>query len=204
MDHYLRPTCFVDSDHPAIIELAHRLAAGETDQQKLAVTVFNFVRDTIVYSTRYIRAGYEASQVLKRGAGHCVHKAILLAALARALNIPCRIGIWAIRNHKLNPQTVEKLGTNLLFPHASNQLMLNGTWFSVCAAFDQDMCRNIGVPVVIFDGVHDAMLPPYDLKGNKYIEYLDFLGYHEDIPVNLIFENLPRYYGEKYIELLDI
>ena len=39
------------------------------------------------------------SATLARGYGFCVNKAVLLAALARAVGIPARLGFADVRNH---------------------------------------------------------------------------------------------------------
>ena len=63
--------------------------------------LFYAVRDGIRYdpyrmSTR--QEDYTASRVLAAGEGFCVQKAVLLAALSRAVGVPCRLRFAVVRN----------------------------------------------------------------------------------------------------------
>ena len=92
----LAPDRFVDSDHPAIIEFARAHALGLPPRQA-AVRLAAVVRDLLRYSPWGLSADPEAwtaSAVLGRDralGAHCIDKANLLAASARALGIPSRL-----------------------------------------------------------------------------------------------------------------
>lgn len=198
---FLEPTPAIDSDHPAIIELVERLINKEMSPSQRAVKLFLYVRDNCHYNM-YTTSGkwenYKASSILQNGQGWCLQKAILLTALARAANIPSRLIIVSIRNHRAPAEAIEAMGTNVFFPHAYNHFFLNENWVKAAATFDHDICTRIGVPTVEFNGVNDAILPDSDLKGEPYIEYLEEYGYFQDLPWDMILENSKRVYGEKY------
>ena len=95
LGEYLRPTWFVDSDHPAVSEFAAEAAATETTTGGKARSLYYAVRDGIRYDTYRIDLSPEAmraSAVLDRGIGFCIPKAVLLAAAARSQGIASRLG----------------------------------------------------------------------------------------------------------------
>lgn len=198
---YLKSSTFINSDHTSIKELAAELTKEcRTDNEK-AKNIFYYVRDNCHYNMYSISpepVTYKASNILANGKGFCVQKAILLAALGRAVELPSRLVLVAIRNHKIPAEALKHVGTNLFFPHAYNQFYLQEQWISTAATFDRKICKEQNVPVVEFDGFHDAVLSPQDLEGNRYIEYVDHFGYFSDYPYDFVFKNLPRYYGDTY------
>ena len=87
---YLAPNPFVDSDHPAVVAYAerHRAAGGEV---ATAVALYHAIRDGFRYSPwgvslepEAFRASAVAQRTYEEG-GHCIDKALLLAAAARAV-----------------------------------------------------------------------------------------------------------------------
>ena len=50
--------------------------------------------------------------------------------------------------------------------------------------------------VVEFDGVNDAILPPVDLEGNLYIEYVEKFGPEADLPLKWVVSAISRVWGE--------
>ena len=101
-DIYLEPTRVIESRHPAVVEFAESAAASAADSPEQAVRLFYALRDEIrydPYTTALEWEPYRASVTLERRASFCVPKAILLAAAARALGIPSRLGFADVRNH---------------------------------------------------------------------------------------------------------
>lgn len=199
MEKYLLPTSFLDSDHPDIVNLVNRLTEPNDSDREKAKKIFYFVRDSIhydMYAVSNVGDDYKASSILKQGRGYCVQKAIILAAMGRAVGIPSRLVLVAIRNHKAPADALEIMKTDIFFPHMYNQFYINSTWINVAATFDRDICERINVPWVEFDGVSDALLPSYGNDGKPYIEYLDRYGDFDDFPFQLVLEKLPHYYED--------
>lgn len=199
MEVYLRATRDIDSDHPAITELSQRLTSHCSTAGEKAVSLFGYVRDEChynMYATTSEREAYRSSAILQSGQGWCLQKAILLASLGRAAGIPSRLIMVSIRNHKSPPEAVELMGGNVFFPHAYNHFFIDGRWVKAAATFDREICQRIEVPVVEFDGIHDAILPACDNNGQPYIDYLEEFGYFSDIPWAMILEKSHEIYGE--------
>lgn len=88
---YLKKTHLINWDNSAILEKASALADGLVNDVEKAKCLFEWVRDSIPHS-KDIGADVvplRASEVLAEGTGVCYTKTILLAALLRAVEIPC-------------------------------------------------------------------------------------------------------------------
>src|SRR5919206_4111601 len=93
---------FIDSDHPDVVAFEERGTAGATTDREKAVALFYAVRDGIRYDPYSMCDDpdtYRASTVLRSGVSYCIPKSVLLAAAARAVGIPARLGYADVRNH---------------------------------------------------------------------------------------------------------
>ncbi|OAI15350.1 Cro/Cl family transcriptional regulator [Methylomonas koyamae] len=90
MKPFLGSSVYIDSQHPAIVAQAAKLAAGCADEEAIVKRYFEFVRDQIKHSWDYRMNPVTciASEVLIHGTGYCYAKSHLLAALLRANGIP--------------------------------------------------------------------------------------------------------------------
>lgn len=189
MEKWLKATPTFDCDNESIKEKAQNLTKGQEGVVDKAKSLFYFVRDEIKYNL-YVLSDlpeyYRASRTLETGEGFCVQKAVLLAALARAVDIPARLHLAAIRNH-LVPDKVRKLmGTNLFPTHGYDELYIEGKWVKATPAFDVKMCQENRIIPVEFDGKRDAIFHSQDLDGKMHIEYVQDHGYYDDLPFDKI------------------
>lgn len=200
MERYLRPTRAIDSDNRAIIEKAVQLTSDCGNDREEAVALFYFVRDSINYSVYMISTFFEdfiASAVLLHGKAYCVQKAVLLSALARAVGIPSRLAFAEIKNHKAPRELMAQTGFDVFPSHGYTQLFIEDEWVSVTPAFDRQLCEKSGVPVVEFDGIHDAPLPSRDLSGNPYVDYIRKYKPQADLPFEWLRGKVLPIWGEK-------
>jgi transglutaminase-like putative cysteine protease len=205
-DMYLQPTEAIDSDNNEIREVAQKLTMALRHPAEKSVALFYFVRDEIHYNIYMISTYFEdfkASVILTRRKGYCVQKAVLLAALARAVGIPSRLAFAKIRNYRIPDRLVKQTGSNILPSHGYTQLYIDGSWISVTPAFDRSLCKESGLPAVEFDGVHDAFLSHVDLLGRPFIEYIEKYEPQPDFPFSWLRERLLPIWGEKRAWLND-
>jgi len=184
-DVYLQPTASIDADHPSVREKARELTDPDATPADNAIKLFYFVRDRIRYnpfSPMLNPEDYLASEVLARGFGFCVQKAVLLAALARAVDIPARLCFADIRNHIVPGDLRKMMGTNLFVYHGYVAFFLNNNWVKATPAFDIAMCDKHGIVPVDFDGIRDAIFHPLNRDGQKHIEYVRDRGCFADVP----------------------
>jgi transglutaminase-like putative cysteine protease len=190
---FLAATPFVDSDAASVAEFARRVAAGQPDDRARAVALYYAVRDGIVYTPyadfRSLET-YRASACLARGAGFCVAKAALLAAAARAVGIPARIGFADVRNHLSSARLRQLMGTDVFYYHGYAELHLEGRWVKATPAFDRKLCERFGVRPLEFDGREDSLFHPYDVSGRRHKEYVRDRG----APAQEIADTFARHY----------
>lgn len=105
MKQYMEPTEYIDWCHPAVLEKAQSLRAGETNKTEIARRCFEFVRDEIKHSWDYKLGPVtcRASEVLEHGTGYCYAKSHLLAALLRASGIPAGLCYQRLSLHDGGP-----------------------------------------------------------------------------------------------------
>jgi hypothetical protein len=180
-DH-LRPPRFLDSDHPSVAEFARKTTQGAGSDAERAVRLFYVVRDRIrydPYTSNLEPETFKASVTLGRDATFCVPKAILLAAGARAVGIPSRLGFADVRNHLATARLLRILRTDL--------------------SCDLSLCERFAVKPLEFNGRDDALLHPFDHEGKRHMEYVHDRGSHADLPL----DEMARALREAYPHLFD-
>jgi transglutaminase-like putative cysteine protease len=196
---YLTPTSIIDSDHPSIRDYARIIVGESTEPIEIAVKLYLAVRDNILYdpySPFYLPEHYRASYVLKRGKSFCVPKASLLCALARACDIPSRIGFADVRNHLATKQLIKFMGSDIFVYHGFVEFYLEGKWVKATPAFNIDLCRKHHVPPLEFNGREDSLFQAYNLQNQRFMEYIDFHGLYTDVPVDQIVVAWENAYGK--------
>ena len=68
--------------------------------------------------------------MLALGRGFCIGKAALLAACARAVGIPARVGYADVRNHMTTKRLAELMGSDVFYYHGYTDVWLDGRWLS--------------------------------------------------------------------------
>lgn len=124
---------------------------------------------------------------------HCIDKALLLAASARALDIPARLRFANVRNHIGTARLEQHLKTDLMVFHGYTELWLEGRWVATTPAFDRRLCEKLGVAPLAFDGVHDAIFQEFD-EGRRFMEYIEDHGAHADLPFDAMIAQWRRHY----------
>lgn len=195
---YLQPTPTVESDHPAVVAFAEGRAGGLADPRGRAIKLYYAVRDGIRYDPYSIElsvAGLRASATLRRGRGWCVAKAVLLAACCRAVGVPARLGFADVRNHLSTARMRELMKTDVFFWHGYTSIYLDGVWVKATPAFNIELCERFRLRPLEFDGRNDSIYHPFDLDGNRHMEYLRFRGEFADVPIEAIRETFRREYS---------
>lgn len=183
---YLHPTPSVDSGHPRVVAFAREQTAGIDDPREQAAALYLAVRDGFRYDPYTVDqtpAGFRASGVLERGSGYCVPKAALLAAAARVVGIPARVGFADVRNHLTTPRLLAVMGTDVFVYHGYTELFLDGRWVKATPAFNRSLCEKTGTLPLEFDGREDSLLQPLDATGRRHMEYLVDHGTYDDVPI---------------------
>lgn len=87
---YLGASTYLQADDPEIRDLARKIVEGETAPWRRACRLERWVHREV--KTKDLETGFAtASEVARRRAGDCTEHAVLLAALARAVDLPSRV-----------------------------------------------------------------------------------------------------------------
>jgi transglutaminase-like putative cysteine protease len=197
MMQYVQPSPTVDSDNPAIVEFAVANSGDSTDPKEQAIRLYYAVRDGIRYDPYTLDLsieGLRASTTLHIGRGWCVAKAILLAACCRVMGIPARLGFADVRNHLTTARMREVMKTDVFFWHGYTSIYLDKAWVKATPAFNIELCEKFRFKPLEFDGLSDSIYHPFDLVGNRHMEYLRYRGEFVDVPIDLMMETFRREY----------
>jgi transglutaminase-like putative cysteine protease len=194
---FLAPGRFLDRDAPNVIELAREAAGHEGDATTRVLRLFRAVRDGVYYDP-YVDMGdpgnFRASSVLAARRGFCIGKAALLAAAARVIGVPARVGYADVRNHLTSKRMYEHIKTDVFVWHSYADLYLDGRWVKATPAFDLALCERVGLNPLDFDGRSDSLFHPYDRAGRRHMEYLLDRGTFADVPFDAIQADLRKAY----------
>lgn len=196
---YTEPAFFIDSSSPAVIDYA--LANTNANDSKLdqAVSLYYAVRDGFRYDPYQINLTHtelKASTIIKRENkyGYCVEKACVLAAAARVLGIPSRLGFANVRNHIGTEKIEAHLKTDVLVFHGFTEFYLEGKWVKSTPAFNKELCAHLNVEPLPFNGREDSIFQEYSKAGGQYMEYLHDYGTFHDVPHDLFVKELIAHY----------
>ena len=193
----ISPTLHVESSHPAVIAFAQNRVQGKRTPKEQAVALYYAVRDGVrydPYTFGVTTASLRASRTLETRRAWCVPKAILLAACCRAQGIPARLGFADVRNHLSTERLRTMMGTDIFAWHGYTAIQLEGTWVKATPAFNLELCEKFKLKPLDFDGKSDAVYHPFDLDGNRHMEYIRFHGEYDDVPLAKMTEDLLKLY----------
>ncbi len=186
---YLQAGTYVDSDAENIIAYATEITKGIDSDLDRAVALYYRIRDEISY-TFYVDYSdpdvYRASWTLDKGEGFCMPKAAILAACARVVGIPSRLGFADVRNHISTKRIIDFLGSDVMPWHAYTELFLERKWVKATPAFNLGLCEKLNIKPLEFDGRNDSIFHPYTEDGTKHMEYLCDHGIYADVPLDKI------------------
>ncbi|MBI9074844.1 MAG: transglutaminase family protein [Desulfatibacillum sp.] len=195
---HLQPTPIINSDHKSVIEYAHEHAGSSADPLDQAVSLYFAVRDGIRYNPyKFVLTveGLKASTTLEVGEAWCVPKAALLAACCRVLGIPARLGYADVQNHLSTKRMREQMQTDVFHWHGYTSIYLNEKWVKATPAFNVELCEKFRLRTLDFDGLNDSIYHPFDLDGNKHMDYILLRGEYDDVPLDEMLETFKNLYG---------
>ncbi len=198
LSQYLQATAVIDYHHPKVAAFVQKRSEGAQTPRQQAVKLYYAVRDEIRYDPYSIDLsveGLRASTTLQARRGWCVPKAALLAACCRSLGIPAKLGYADVRNHLSTARMRESMKTDVFLWHGYTTILLDGKWVKATPAFNIELCQRFQLKPLEFDGTCDSIYHPFDLLGNRHMEYLRDRGEFADIPIERISADFLHAYG---------
>lgn len=195
---YLESARFIDSAHPEIRRYAEQVSMGAKDDVARAVKLFYAVRDGWRYDPFAMHVDaeqYVASTVFSAPAAYCLPKAILLAALARAVGIPSAIGLSDVENHLTTDKLKARMGGKTRFiNHGYAVLHVAGQWVKAAPAFNIELCERFHVHPTEFDGHSHSIFQEYDAHNRRHMEYVRDNGVWSDFPYEKVMADFQAFY----------
>lgn len=192
LQEYLKPTEYLDSNHPDILAKAKELIKDcKTESEKVS-RIYYFVRDLpydLVNSLKYLAEGKKrASDVIQQNRAFCMGKASSFVALCRAAGIPARVGFQQLDcpDKPFFSQEMKELWGDRKLPwHSLGEAYVNGKWLKLDATIDSAFARAKGRPYAQeFDGEHDipTVEGPVLKELGSYADYPPEVGkWYEDM-----------------------
>lgn len=199
LEDALKPTDFLDCDHPAVIAFAEQAIGAATDPIEKARRLFYAVRDGFRYDPYTVSTqpvDFKASEIVKTDSAWCVPKAVMLTAAARAAGIPAKLGFADVKNHLTSEKLSASMGTDLFAWHGYSELWLNDHWVALSTAFNIELCDRFGTMPLEFDADEGALMHPYDQAGRRHMEYVNRRGSFLDLPLQDIFDTFLDVYPD--------
>lgn len=203
MEKYLNSTTFIDFNSTEVREFVDSCTSEDLNINENMIRLYYKVRDTIRYDTYNVffePSFFKASQTIKNGFGFCIPKSILLAAVARCIGVPSRLGFVDVTNHIASEKIIKRMRTNIFVFHSYTDLFLNGKWVKATPAFNKTMCEKFNVEPLDFDGTTDSLFQQFEKNGNKYMEYIHDYGVFDDLPYEKMMGVLKKSYPHLFEE----
>ena len=194
-DEYLSETEFLDFNHPLFDEFISDKDLT-VSRKELLLSLYYEVRDGFIYDPYHLdlRAqALKASVILTHKRAWCVEKSILLAAMFRKLSFPSRLGYAIVTNHIGTEKLTNYLQREEIVFHGYVEVYFEGRWIKCTPAFDRRICRLSGVTPLDWDGKNDSLFQEFE-GGKRFMEYVHFYGHFPDVPINLMNEEMKKYY----------
>lgn len=164
LEPFLKETNYCDYSHSDIQKIARQFKKKYPDKKELAVALFYYVRDNILY-----RVGHwnkKASETLFEGRGSCTNKANLLVALMRVVGMPAGYGLLRVKGREYFGEIVpsflkKRISKESIHIHA--YVYLKDKWIKCDPADDKKLSENTSYfnpqsKLVDWDGKSNAML----------------------------------------------
>jgi len=196
---FLTSARFIDSDAASIQSFAQETTAGAISDIDKAVKLFYAVRDGWRYDPFAMHVDahqYVASTVMHaKNAAYCLPKAVLLAALARAVGIPSAIGLSDVENHLTTDKLKARMGGKTRFiNHGYAVLYLDGQWVKAAPAFNIELCERFRVHPTEFNGRSHSIFQEYDADNRRHMEYIRNNGIWSDFPYDKVMTDFKAFY----------
>ncbi|MBU0515729.1 MAG: transglutaminase-like domain-containing protein [Proteobacteria bacterium] len=154
---WLRPSTFIQSDHPAVKQRAKAILGPTKDAVRAVTRLYKWVFQTL--DKRPIGPAPDAVSVLKHRRGDCNEHSVLFVALARAAGVPARVAVGLVLR-----------GGRFLY-HAWAEVWL-GRWVPLDPTWDQ-FPADAGHLRLVY-GLGRGVLDLESVVGRLKIEILDW------------------------------
>ncbi len=194
----LTPTYFIDFEETIVQAFVAQNSTNSKSKEERSIELYYAVRDLVrydPYTYSFDKSTFKATHVINTGRAWCVPKAILYTACCRAIGLPAQLGFADVRNHLSTERMRQSMKTDVFIWHGYTSVFLHGKWVKATPAFNIELCEKFGLKPLEFDGTADSIYHPFDLAGNKHMEYLKDHGVFDDFPYKTMVAACIKMYG---------
>lgn len=195
MENFLKETAYLNYSNPQFDAFLQGIELHGSEKEK-AIQLYYFVRDAFLYDPFHLDLRPQSlvgSTILQKKRSWCVEKSIVLAACARKIGIPSKLGYSIVVNHIGTERLEYYLGKKEIVFHGYVSLFIDGKWVKCTPAFDQRVCRINKVQPLDWDGETDSMFQAFAGE-HQFMEYVHQYGEFEDVPVALMNSEMKAHY----------
>lgn len=195
MENFLKETKYLNYSNPQFDAFLQGVHLHGTNKEK-AIQLYYFVRDSFLYDPFHLDLRPEAligSSILQKKRSWCVEKSIVLAACARRIGIPSKLGYSIVVNHIGTERLEFYLKKREIVFHGYVELFIEGKWVKCTPAFDQRVCRINKVEPLNWDGETDSMFQAFS-GDQQFMEYVHQYGDFADVPIALMNAEMKAHY----------
>jgi len=173
----------MDISDPAIMAAVRDLNRNISDPWLKITSIFNFVRDQVIYNFAPDIRGVEdfkASRIMQAKNGFCHQKAILLCTLLRAAGLPSALYFQDIIDYPLMKTRYKKhIPAGILYYHALGAVFIEGSWYRLDGTLDSALCHRRAYRLSKINKAQETLLPLTTVTGEKHFEISREYGFLE-------------------------
>jgi hypothetical protein len=88
-----------------------------------------------------------------------------------------------VRNHLSTERMRRTMQNDLFIWHGYTDIWIDGAWRKATPAFNRELCERFGLLPLAFNGHDDSIYHPYDRAGNRHMEYVQYRGTFDEMPL---------------------
>jgi hypothetical protein len=105
-------------------------------------------------------------------------------------------GFADVRNHLTSEKWRAQMSSDVFAWHGCSEVLLDDRGPKLSTAFNIELGDRFGVKALDFDGTGDAVMHPFDMAGNRHMEYVRQRGTFDDLPLEQILADFADIYGD--------
>ena len=166
---------------------------------------YNHVRDHFLYDPYHLDIRPESlvvSKIVAKRRAWCVEKALVFVAGCRQIGFPARLGFGIVQNHIGVDKLEEYLKRKEIVFHGYAEVFVNDNWVKCTPAFDKRVCAINKLMPLEWNAKDDSLFQEFSGE-NKFMEYLHFYGEFDEIPFEMMHQEMKRYYPHLFSTPVD-
>ena len=121
---------------------------------------------------------------------------MLRRAIVAATSLRLAASLLGWPYSRLTERMRRNMETEVFYWHGYTDIWIDGDWRKATPAFNLSLCQKFGLKPLDFDGLADSIYHPFDLAGNRHMEYMHQRGSFDDLPLDAILVDFRQHYPQ--------